>query len=160
MKKGTVHSKDENRTYITAHHGTIKKDKQISHLFPGRKKTKIIPSIKKKHHKDIKVGDKVHFDIHPRKGLISKFLYNGLPLFGIIIGFIVGISVTNEEIGILALIGLFMLLGMNIKTFIRKRFNIFREINVHIIEPLAKVEITKAKKKKKNKKKQKNKRKK
>jgi len=155
MKRGTVHSKDNTRTYIAAHHGTIKKDKHAKHLFPGRKKTKIIPSMKKKHHKDIKVGDKVHFDIHPRKGLIPKFFYNGLPLFGIILGFIVGISVTNDEVGILALAGLFMLLGMNLKAFIRKRFNIFREINVHIIEPIAKVEITKAKKRRKKGKKKK-----
>jgi len=153
MKRGVVHSKDKSRTYITAHHSTVKKDKHAKHLFPGKGKKKIIPAKKKKHHSDYTVGDKVHFEIHPKGEGIAKFFYHGLPLFGIIVGFIVGIITTDDEVGILILTGLFMLLAMNIRAIIRTKFNIFREIDVHIVEPIAKVQITKAKKRRKAKKK-------
>ena len=149
MKRGKVHSKDKRRVYIEVAHKTIAKDKRIKHLFPGKTKKKIIPVKKRLHHKDLKKGDRVKFEMHLHKNTSILMLYFSLPIIGIVLGYIIGLFCIGNELGTLSMIIIFGAISLFLKRIIRKKCNIFKEIKVKIHRPESK--IYRAKKRKKSK---------
>ncbi|MFT4304448.1 MAG: SoxR reducing system RseC family protein [Candidatus Woesearchaeota archaeon] len=145
MKKAKLHSKDHNRTYLSVHHKNLQTHK---HIFPGRKRTKLLPVVRKKHHEIIKEGSNVHFEINDRNNSFVLFFYYGSPLFLTIIGFIIATFITTNVFQILIIIVLSSIFGFFVKNIIKKHFDVFREINVKIHLPSNAIKVYKARKKK------------
>jgi positive regulator of sigma E activity len=133
MEKGTIHGVDKKRVYIRTTHKTTCRSCHAKHLCLGSKeKHRIIPATKKSHHKDLKKGDKVLFQINPRQSILTTTVIYGIPIVSILLGLLIGLIITDNETGILLLTVLFIALGIHIQYMIKKRYNIFRELDVDI----------------------------
>jgi len=154
MEQGVIHGMDKKRIYLKTKHNSNCEKCHAKHLCLSSKgKDRIIPVAKKRHHIELKKGDRVYFEINPIQSTKATSFFYGLPIIGVVAGFFVGISVTGEDIGIIMITALFTILAFDIQRLIKKRYNIFKEIDVEIMKKSPKVKVAKAKSNKKAKKK-------
>lgn len=144
-KKAIIHGKDHSRTYLKVKDCVLRKGKH-KHLFPGKMETKIVPAMKKQHHMHFDKGDRVDFEIKAKNDKYIIFIAHALPIIGIAVGFVLGIIVVKDNVGMLLLMLLFMLTGVYMKRILYRRLNLHSQIDVNIFRHNAKVNVFRARK--------------
>lgn len=124
VKKAVVHGADDSHVYVKVAHTHLKK-----HI-PGKHKHHVIPVKRDAHHKEFRPGDIVHIDILEIERKVLRVLYAILPVLAVLIGLLIALIVGTDIVGTLVLIVLFLALGYNLRSILRKHTDIFREIEV------------------------------
>ncbi|MFT4343500.1 MAG: hypothetical protein ACMXYE_02015 [Candidatus Woesearchaeota archaeon] len=129
---GVVHSRDHKHTYVHVHHHHVREHPHTKHVVRGNHTHYLLPARLRHHHHEIQPGDVVSYNIVKRDSRWVWCIYKLLPLLAVFLGILTAILISADIPGLIALVILFLALGINIRLILRRHTHLFSDILVHI----------------------------